>query len=449
MTAGSGRRIDVLVGPAGSGKTTLLNRLSQAWQHTHGHGSVIGLAPSAAAAEVPAESLGIRCENTTKWLHDTRDTLAEPLANRGWPLRAGQLVIVDEASLASTASLDALAAQTSAAGAKLLLVGDHHQLAAVEAGAAFGLLARRTRAAELTALWRFSHPWEAGASRGLRHGRPEVLDTYAAHDRLHEGGRDIADAAYVAWRDDIAAGRDSLLLAHDRGIVTALNARARADRILTGTSSPVGVPLRDGTTAGTGDTVVTRLNARGFTDRTGRYVRNGDTWTVRQTTPGGDLYLTRAGADATADQARAWHHRPDVVVLPRYYIGEHVELGYAATVHRAQGRTVDTCHLVAAPGMAREHLYVGLTRGRDANHVYVGTDRPSDDEAHRSSASPESGRRILEEIMATSTAETSATEYAEALESVGRQRVCYETPEPQQLMSAAQPAGLDGPTIGW
>jgi len=352
------------------------------------------------------------------------------------------------ASLASTASLDALAAQTSAAGAKLLLVGDHCQLAAVEAGAAFGLLARRTRAAELTALWRFSHPWEAGASRGLRHGRPEVLDTYAAHDRLHEGGGDIADAAYVAWRDDIAAGRDSLLLAHDRGTVTALNARARADRILTGASSPVGVPLRDGTTAGTGDTVVTRLNARGFTDRAGRYVRNGDTWTVRQTTPGGDLYLTRAGADATADQARAWHHRPDVVVLPGYYVGEHVELGYAATVHRAQGRTVDTCHLVAAPGMAREHLYVGLTRGRDANHVYVGTDHPSDDEAHRSSASPVTGRRILEEIMAASTAETSATEYAEALEHVGHQRLWYETPEPQHLRSTAQPAGIDGPAIG-
>ncbi|MBL8932748.1 MAG: AAA family ATPase [Kineosporiaceae bacterium] len=460
LTAGSGRRVEVLVGPAGSGKTTLLNRVARAWQHTHGHGSVIGLAPSAAAAEVLAASLGIRCENTAKWLHDTYDTLNERLANRGWPLRGGQLVIVDEASLASTASLDALAGQASAAGAKLLLVGDHHQLAAVEAGAAFGLLARRTRAAELTALWRFSNPWEGPASRRLRHGHPQVLDTYAAHHRVHENSSDIADAdaaeaAYVAWRDDVAAGRDSLLLAHDRGTVTALNARARADRILTGASSPVGVPLRDATTAGTGDTVVTRLNARGFTDRIGRYVRNGDTWTVQQTTPGGDLYLTRTGPDttpattaATFDQARAWHHRPDVVVLPRYYVGEHVELGYAATVHRAQGRTVDTCHLVAAPGMAREHLYVGLTRGRDANHVYIDTDHPTDDETHRSGTTRVAGRRILEQIMATSTAETSATEYAEALENVGHQRLWYETPDPQHLRSTAHAAGLDGPTIG-
>ncbi len=136
-------------------------------------------------------------------------------------------------------------------------------------------------------------------------------------------------------------------------------------------------------------------------------------------------------------------------MLPRYYVGEHVELGYAATVHRAQGRTVDTCHLVAAPGMAREHLYVGLTRGRDANHVYIDTDHPRDDEAHRSSASPVTGRRILEEIMATSTAETSATEYAEALEHVSHQRLWYEIREPQHLRSAAQPAGLDGPAIGW
>ncbi len=152
--------------------------------------------------------------------------------------------------------------------------------------------------------------------------------------------------------------------------------------------------------------------------------------------------------DATTEQARAWHHRPDVVVLPRYYVAEHVELGYAATVHRAQGRTVDTCHLVAAPGMAREHLYVGLTRGRDANHVYIDTDHPWDDEAHRSSPTPVTGRRILEQIMATSTAETSATEYAEALEHVGHQRLWYETPEPQPHRSAAQPAGLDAPAIG-
>ena len=170
--AGSGRVLDVLVGPAGSGKTRTLAALRVVWEAEHGTGSVVGLAPSAAAAEVLADSLGIPTENTAKWLaeHDREPdrlhrierlraavaaapdpTTARALAHEAratdaevqrWRFHPGQLVIVDEASLAATLDLDRIAACAAEAGAKLLLVGDWAQLSSIEAGGAFGLLVR-------------------------------------------------------------------------------------------------------------------------------------------------------------------------------------------------------------------------------------------------------------------------------------------------------------------
>ncbi|WP_443676916.1 AAA family ATPase [Microbacterium tenebrionis] len=133
----SARTVDVLVGPAGTGKTTTLGALRRAWEREHGAGSVVGLAPSAAAADVLADDLGITTENTAKWLHEhSRGT---------WRLRAGQLMIVDESSLAGTLALERLATHAVEAGAKLLLVGDWAQLTAVDAGGGFGLLVVLTR----------------------------------------------------------------------------------------------------------------------------------------------------------------------------------------------------------------------------------------------------------------------------------------------------------------
>jgi hypothetical protein len=183
--AGSGRQLDVLVGPAGTGKTRTLAILARAWAHAHGPNSVIGLAPSSAAAAALGVSLGIRCENTAKWLHDHPDP--DRAAGNPLPLRAGGLLIVDEAAMATTAHLHTLLAHARAAGAKLLLVGDHQQLDPVEAGGAFGLLAETDRAHNLHALWRFTNRWEANATRALRAGNPDALGDYATHDRLHEG----------------------------------------------------------------------------------------------------------------------------------------------------------------------------------------------------------------------------------------------------------------------
>ncbi|WP_336854466.1 MobF family relaxase [Sinomonas albida] len=361
--AGSGRVVDVLVGPAGAGKTTAMDALRRAWEAEHGQGSVVGLAPSAVAARVLAEDLGIGCENTAKWW-DTHE-------RTGATFHKDHLVIVDEASLAGTVSLERITALAAAAGAKVLLVGDYAQLQSVEAGGAFALLVHdRDDAPELVDVHRFTNLWEKAASLGLRHGRPEAIDTYIERGRVHDGDTErMVDTAYTAWRTDQLAGRGTVLVADSTDAVTALNTRARTDLILDGTvHGPREVALHDGTRVATGDTVITRRNDRRLRAG-GGWVRNGDRWAVTGVHDDGSLTLRRPGGRWGA-----------TVVLPAAYAAEHLELGYAVTSYRAQGITTDTAHVLVDASMTRENLYVALTRGRESNTAYVAIDKP--DTAH-------------------------------------------------------------------
>ena len=260
-------------------------------------------------------------------------------------MRAGQLLIVDEASLAGTLTLDQLATQASQAGAKLLLVGDHRQLSSVDAGGAFGLLANETNAVELTSLWRFHHQWEAEAGQQLRVGDTTCLDTYAAHGRLHDGPAEaVAADAYTAWEAATRAGQQALLIAADNATVTELNTQARAGRVRDGVVEPGGVRLHDDTIAGVGDVIVTRANRRDLRTSTGAWVRNGDLWTVLARDDDGSLLVQRN------QRAGARNSRPATLRLPADYVADHVELGYATTAHRAQGMTVDATFALLRPG---------------------------------------------------------------------------------------------------
>lgn len=354
----SGRTLDVLVGPAGTGKTTTMQALHKAWERRHGKGSVIGLAPSAAAAEVLAGDLGVATENTAKWLHEHR--------HGNWNLTAGQLVIIDEASLAGTLALDTITTHAQTVGAKVLLVGDWAQLAAVDAGGAFGMLVReRDDAPELLDVRRFRNNWEKHASLGLRIGDTDVIDTYLTHDRIIPGGyEEILEQAYQAWQHDQAAGKTSVLIAETLDTVSQLNTRARTDRILAGEVALDGVQLHDGNEASRGDLVVTRKNDRRLSLGRG-WVKNGDRWTV-----------TRAHDDGALTVRRAHSKWRTTITLPAAYVAEHLDLGYAITAHRAQGSTVTTAHaIVSSPEMTRESFYVAMTRGRESNRAYIATDQ--------------------------------------------------------------------------
>jgi conjugative relaxase-like TrwC/TraI family protein len=428
VIATSGRRLDILVGPAGTGKSTTMAGLRAAWEAEHGPGSVIGLAPSAAAAEVLGEQLGIETENTAKWISEhrrlaerfgLRNNLARRLANYPggaprlqrqltqidadidrWQLHPGQLVIVDEASLAGTFALDQLATASDDAGAKILLTGDWAQLSAVEAGGAFALLARDRGhlVPELSDVRRFRHDWEKTASVELRLGQDNALDAYEAHGRIVSGNREeILDALYHSWRLDVEAGRNSLMIAGDAATVAELNHRARAGRIDAGAVTSEGVPIAEGQTAGIGDLVVTRQNDRQLIAG-GRWVKNGDRWTVTSTRQDGTMTVRRA--DGSGEQ-----------LLPANYVEDHVELAYACTAHRAQGRTVDTSHALVSPITTREVLYVEATRGRQANHLYVDVAYdPDPPTGHDQTQPAQDARQVLGRVLANQGADLSAHE---------------------------------------
>lgn len=393
--AASGRVVDVLVGPAGAGKTTAMRALRTAWELEHGRGSVVGLAPSAVAAQVLADDLGITTENTAKWWDAHQRT--------GTTFQKGQLVIIDEASLAGTLSLDRITALAEQAEAKVLLVGDWAQLQSVTAGGVFSLLVHDRRdAPELIDVHRFVNEWEKIASLDLRHGRTEAIDTYADHDRIAGGDTEtMIDTAYTAWRTDTLAGIATVLITDSNESVHALNQRARADLILDGTVNALReVELHDTSRVSVGDSIITRRNDRRLL--AGReWVRNGDRWTVTDVRDDGSLTVRRASA-----------RRGGAIVLPAGYVAEHVDLGYAVTAHRAQGITTDTTHVLADASTTRENLYVAMTRGREANLVYVATDRPdgTHDGPHPADNPDATARTVLYGVLQHVGAELSAHE---------------------------------------
>jgi conjugative relaxase-like TrwC/TraI family protein len=427
--ATSGRVLDVLVGPAGSGKTTSLAALREVWERAHGLGSVTGLAPSAGAAAVLAHELGIDAENTAKWLHESarqphrRDRMAaltDQLATttsspstalarairtmladvhadyRRWGLRGGQLVIIDEAGLAGTLVLDDIVTQATDVGAKVLLVGDWAQLSSIEAGGAFAMLVHdRPDPPELSGVRRFQHEWERAASARLRVGDHAVLTTYTDHGRIRSGDRaEMVDALYQAWRQDTSRGMASLMIAGDQGTVAELNLRARADRVAGGYVQAECVGIRGDGVAGVGDRVITRHNDRRLWTGYG-WVKNGDVWTVTGIGPDRSLTVEEDGGFRRA-------------LLPSDYVGDHVELGYATTAFRSQGRTVDTTHSLVCCTTTRETLYVSATRGRASNNLYVDTTLDPDRETAHGDLHASSANDVLQQVLGKTGGDVSA-----------------------------------------
>jgi conjugative relaxase-like TrwC/TraI family protein len=220
----SGARVQLAIAPAGAGKTTAMRALTLAWAEDDG--AVVGLASSAAAAAVLAEHTGIRSETLAKltWSLDHCDL-------PDWAAAVGPstLVIIDEAGMADTLSLDSTVQFAINRGASVRLIGDDQQLAAIGAGGVLRDITHTHGALRLTELHRFTDPAEAAASLALREGKPEALDFYLDHGRVHVGdGATTTEDAFAAWVSDRAAGLDAIMIAPTRNLVAELNARARA-----------------------------------------------------------------------------------------------------------------------------------------------------------------------------------------------------------------------------
>jgi hypothetical protein len=364
----SGRPADVLVGPAGTGKSRTMGTLSHLWHQLTG-ANVIGVATAENAAQVlAAEGL------------DTAWNIAMFLTLSGSGrrlLHAGDLLIVDEASMVSTAQLTALHQITTAAGAKMLLTGDPAQLPAIGAGGALAMIARQHGCYQLTVVQRMNQPWERSASLRLRDGDTGVLADYDRHGRLLDGtAEEMETAAYRNWLADYLNGKDTLLIARTKEQAADLSRRAQADLAAVGLVKGDGIPLEDGNTAGVGDLVQARHNDRTIRDTGGRWAANRDVWRIQGVSRShlsGETILT-VQRDQGLDSAtgiRAWS---PAFPVPSQYLEDHAVLAYATTVHAAEGRTVDTCHALAGEGLSRALLYVAMTRGRESNRTYVTTE---------------------------------------------------------------------------
>ncbi|WP_308810575.1 AAA family ATPase [Clavibacter michiganensis] len=237
--ATSDRELVVGIGPAGAGKTTALRLAATALED--GGRRMIGLAPSAPAASVIAEAVGI--EATT--IHGFLTAHAQAELPTKYEIHAGDVLVVDEAGMAGTQRLAALHTIAREYGAHVRLIGDDRQLSAVEAGGALRLIDREVGSVRLEHVHRFQDADEAEASLHLRDPlRPgDPFAWYQANDRVIGGDVDrMTDAVFAGWQADTDAGLRSLMLAPTGATVTELNARAQAHRIAAGTRS---VKLRD------------------------------------------------------------------------------------------------------------------------------------------------------------------------------------------------------------
>ncbi|MET0476507.1 MAG: AAA family ATPase, partial [Actinomycetota bacterium] len=349
----SGARLQLAIAPAGAGKTTAMKALALAWAQDGGN--LVGLAPSAAAAAVLFEQTGIRSDTLAKltWSLQHGDL-------SDWAARIGPstLVIIDEAGMADTLTLDTVVDFIVARGGSVRLIGDDQQLAAIGAGGILRDIKTSHGALQLTELHRFTDPVEAEATLALRDGDARALDFYLNNGRVHVGDvATTANDAFTAWAADRAAGLDAIMLAPTRDLVAKLNQRAR-DHRLAGTEPAAAVRLADGNQASMGDVIITRANDRRLRLTATDWVKNGDRWTITQVGQHGDLGVR--------------HTRSHLSVrLPVDYVCTATGLGYATTIHAAQGVSADTMHGLVTGLESRQQLYTMLTRGRAANHLYL------------------------------------------------------------------------------
>jgi Ti-type conjugative transfer relaxase TraA len=351
----------LVVGFAGTGKSVMLGVARTAWE-ADGY-RVRGAALSGIAAEGLEAGSGIASRTLAglefAW-KDGRDLLT-----------SRDVLVVDEAGMIGSRQMERVLSAAQAAGAKVVLVGDPEQLQAIEAGAAFRALAERHGARAITAVRRQRADWQRTATRELATGRTvEALERYRAAGMVRgTGTRAEAKASLVAGWDAVRRERPAasqVILAYTRDDVRDLNTlardRMRASGELHGADQVVQTERGERAFAA-GDRIMFQRNERGLGARAGERdsgvaVKNGTLGTVLEVASRGERLTVRLdGAGPEGKDGRA------VTFYTRDYA--HIDHGYAATVHKAQGVTVDRAHVLATPHMDRHAAYVGLTRHRD------------------------------------------------------------------------------------
>ncbi|MBF6555945.1 MAG: relaxase domain-containing protein [Acidimicrobiales bacterium] len=395
LTSGNG--YDLVIGQAGTGKSTMLGAARVGWEDAGFR--VIGTAVAARTAADLERGTGIPSSSLTQLLADLRE---------GGGLTSRHVIVVDEASMVGTRPLDQLRSYVDGAGAKLVLVGDNRQLSSIDAGGALRTLSAELgdHVVTLTTNRRQAgadQQWERDALAALREGNvTPAVTAYAEQGRvtiagtIDEARHHIVEDWWAVHRDHTTREHTTAILAIRRSDVEALNDMVRARRQAAG---ELGEELRIGAKAfSVGDRVIFQKNQRVPAAELGGApallrLRNGTFGTVVAVTAPTknaptDNTLTREGdvrrtqgdvAGDIEDDARAQLTGSLVVqlddgsraVLPRSYAETSTSLGYALTVFRSQGMTVDHTFGLGGDSLYQEAGYTQLSRGRLSNSLYV------------------------------------------------------------------------------
>jgi Ti-type conjugative transfer relaxase TraA len=396
----------IVIGYAGTGKSAMLGVAREAWE---GAGyNVRGVALSGIAAENLENGSGIASRTIASMEHQWgqgRDLLTDR-----------HVLVIDEAGMIGTRQMERIITEAQKRGAKVALVGDPEQLQAIEAGAAFRAIAERHGSVEITEVRRQHEGWQRDATRHLATGRTaEAIHAYQEHDAVHAvATRDEArDALIDRWGRDRVANPEAsrLILTHTRDEVQALNSAAR-DR------------LRIAGALGEDVTIATERGARDFAagDRV-MFLKNERSLGVKNGTLG-----TVESASAVRMAVQLDDGRDVAFDLKDYAQIDH---GYAATIHKAQGVTVDRVHVLATPGLDRHAAYVALSRHRDQVVLHYGRD-DFDDQSK------------LVRTLSRERAKDMASDYAHGLADCRQIRLPEPVAERAKLTPARDPfAGLD------
>jgi Ti-type conjugative transfer relaxase TraA len=338
-----------IVGYAGTGKSALLGVAREAWEE--GGYRVQGLALSGIAAENLESSSGIASR--------TIASLEHQWAQGRELLSPNDVLVIDEAGMIGSRQMERVVSEAEKRGAKLVLVGDPEQLQAIEAGAAFRSIAERHGAIEVTEVRRQLEDWQRAATRQLATGRTaEAVRAYeergfvvAAQDR-----NEARSALIEQWDRDRKDNprSSSLILSHTRDEVQQLNSVAR-DRLREAGELGDDMIVKTGRgerAFASGDRIMFLKNERGIG------VKNGSLGHVES--------VTAVRMDVQLDDGRK----------VAFDLKDYVEIdhGYAATIHKAQGATVDRTYVLATPGVDRQAAYVALSRHRESVHLHYGND---------------------------------------------------------------------------
>jgi conjugative relaxase-like TrwC/TraI family protein len=386
----------VLTAPAGAGKTRAMAEFARAWDSLVG-GRVIGITTAENAARVLAEEARkhgapLEAYNSAAFLGKVEGSseLRYPVE-----ISAGDVLVLDESSMLSTADLALILSAARRADAHVVGTGDLHQLGAVEAGGIFRAIARELGAVELHEVIRFGAEWERAASLRLRRAHREVFAAYDTHGRIRHGDQEATYARAVGeYLADYLAGKDTLLLAGTNAEAAELARLVQSKLAAAGKIGESRIELADGNHAGSGDIVRARHNTDIMID--GERLANRDVLKIVAFV-GEDVQVRRQLPEGE------WSHP---FLLGSDYFAGYGELAYAANVHVSQGRTTDTAHLLVSESLSRQSLYVGMTRGRESNVAHVVTGATSHGNEPLEQATPESVfaaalERDSEELTAT------------------------------------------------